>query len=73
MRGLGYLISIVSVVLLGVVAWPTPAEPRWHIPAILAGMALSILGMSLRWTASRQQKAELHGVERSIGLRQPAE
>lgn len=73
MRGLGYLVSIVSVLLLGAVAWPSPEEPRWHMAAIVAGMALSIVGMGLRWTASRQQKSELHRVERSVGLRQPAE
>ncbi|UUR09234.1 hypothetical protein [Sphingomonas glaciei] len=73
MRGLGYLISIVSVLLLGAVAWPSPGEPRWHMTALLAGMALSIGGMGLRWLASRQQKSELHSVERRVGLRQPAE
>lgn len=73
MRGLGYLISIVSVLLISAVAWPGPEEPRWKVVALLAGMALSIGGMGLRWLASRQQKSELHGVERRIGLRQPAE
>jgi uncharacterized membrane protein YhhN len=73
MRGLGYLISIISVLLLGAVAWPAPDEPRWHVLALLAGMSLSMLGMGLRWGASRQQKTELHQVERTIGLRQPAE
>jgi hypothetical protein len=73
MRGLGYLISIVSVLLIGAVAWPAPEEPRWKVAALLVGMALSVGGMGLRWMASRQQKSELHGVEQRIGLRQPAE
>ena len=73
MRGVGYLISIVSVLLIGAVAWPGPEEPRWKVAALLVGMALSNGGMGLRWLASRQQKSELHGVERRIGLRQPAE
>lgn len=73
MRGLGYFISIVSVMLLGLVAWPGPDEPRWHSLAVLGGMGLSIGGMGLRWLASRQQRAEIHHVERVTGLRQPAE
>lgn len=73
MRGLGYLISIVSVVLLGIIAWPKPEDPGWHFPALLAGMALSILGMGLRWGASRQQKSELREVEDRVGIAHPAE
>lgn len=73
MRGLGYLVSILSVVLLGLVAWPGPDEPRWHIVVILAGMALSIAGMGLRWLDSLRQKSELDHVERRVGAQQPAE
>jgi hypothetical protein len=61
------------VILLGLIAWPGPQEPRWHILALLAGMALSVVGMGLRWAASRKQVSELHQVERSVGMRQPAE
>ena len=69
MRGLGYLISIVSVLLLGLVAWPGADEPSWHLPALLAGMAASIGGMLLRWIGSRKQLRELHAVERETGWR----
>ena len=37
LKGLGYLISSVSVILLGVVAWPGPDEPNWHAVAVLLG------------------------------------
>jgi hypothetical protein len=73
MRGFGYLISIVSVVLLGLIGWPKPEDPGWHLPALLGGMALSIAGMGLRWLASRQQRAEIKGVERRVGIPHPAE
>ena len=58
-KGLGYLVSIVSVFLLGAIAWPTPDEPRWHMPVLIAGMATSILGMAFRYLAHRQQQKEL--------------
>lgn len=58
-KGLGYLVSIVSVFLLGAIAWPTPDEPRWHMPVLVAGMATSILGMAFRYLAHRQQQKEL--------------
>ena len=69
MRGTGYLISIVSVILLGLVAWPKPEDPSWHAPALLAGMGASIVGMLLRWVSSRKQLHELHDLERRTGAR----
>lgn len=69
MRGVGYFVSIVSVFLLGLVAWPGPGEPRWKLLALLLGMGASIVGMGLRWLASRKQEEELHDVERQVGAR----
>ncbi len=59
-KGLGYLVSIVSVLILGTVAWPKPEDPKWVLPALLAGMATSITGMAFRYIAHRQ---ELRDVE----------
>ena len=59
-KGLGYLVSIVSVFLLGAVAWPSSGEPRWHMPVLIAGMATSILGMGFRYLAHLQQQKELN-------------
>lgn len=66
MRGIGYFISIISVFLIGAVAWPRPDEPSWKAVALLTGMAASIIGMALRWIASRKQLGELHEVERRV-------
>ncbi|WP_294173160.1 hypothetical protein [uncultured Sphingomonas sp.] len=66
MRGVGYLISIISVFLIGAVAWPRPDEPSWKAVALLAGMAASIIGMAFRWIASRKQLGELRGVEQQV-------
>lgn len=67
MRGFGYLISIISVILLGIVALPGADDPSWHLPVVVAGMTASILGMGFRWLASRKQLSELHEVERRTG------
>ena len=58
-KGLGYLISIASVLLLGAIAWPTAEEPRWHMPVLLAGVATSIIGMACRYKAHLDQQREL--------------
>ena len=58
-KGLGYLVSMVSVLLLGAIAWPKPEAPGWHLPALIAGMATSILGMALRYKAHLDQKREM--------------
>ncbi|MFL6733635.1 MAG: hypothetical protein ACJ8EY_02940 [Sphingomicrobium sp.] len=58
-KGLGYLVSIVSVMLLGGVAWPKPSEPDSHQWVLIAGMATSIIGMGLRYIAHRKEQAEI--------------
>src|SRR5947209_3757010 len=58
-KGLGYLVSIASVFFLGAVAWPKPDDPRWHVAAVVVGMATSIVGMGFRYKAHLDQKREL--------------
>lgn len=62
-KGLGYLVSILSVFLLGAIAWPTQGEPRWHMPALILGMATSICGMGFRYYSHLQQLRELRKTE----------
>lgn len=59
MKGAGYLVSILSVLLLGVVAWPKPEEPQWKAVVVIMGMAASIVGMGFRYLSHRKEKAEL--------------
>ena len=65
-KGLGYLVSIVSVFLLGAIAWPTDGEPRWYMPALIGGMATSILGMAFRYKAHFDQRRELEQSEAKV-------
>ena len=58
-QGLGYLVSIVSVLLLGTVAWPEAGAPAWQVPALVLGMAASIVGMALRYKAHRDAEREM--------------
>jgi hypothetical protein len=58
-KGLGYLISIVSVFLLGAIAWPKPGDPAWHVQILVVGMATSIIGMVCRYKAHRDEKREI--------------
>ena len=62
-KSLGYLVSIVSVLVLGSGAWPKPGDPSWHQPALVAGMATSILGMGFRYIAHRHEQAQLKRTE----------
>ena len=59
LKGLGYLISTISVLFLGIVAWPQPDEPRWQAWAVAVGMATSILGMGLRFLSHRQDRRDI--------------
>ena len=58
-KGLGYLTSIVSVFFLGAIAWPKPEDPSWHLPALVIGMATSIVGMGFRYKAHLDQQREI--------------
>lgn len=59
LKGLGYLISSMSVLLLGIVAWPKPPEPQWHGWAVVLGMALSIIGMAVRFASHVQDRRDI--------------
>ncbi|HEX4693220.1 MAG TPA: hypothetical protein VH326_01615 [Sphingomonas sp.] len=52
----GYLISSVSVILLGAVAWKSASEHPLTLVCLIAGMALSIAGMLLRWLSYQIDK-----------------
>ena len=58
LKGAGYLTSIVSVVLLGAVAWKSASGDRLMLVLLVLGMAASVLGMFLRWMSywERQEK-----------------
>ena len=62
-KGLGYLTLIVSVLILGAVAWPKTGEPAWHAPALIVGMATSIIGMAFRYKAHLQEQREIKRAE----------
>jgi hypothetical protein len=69
-KGLGYLTSIVSVFFLGAIAWPKPDDPTWHLPAVLIGMATSIIGMAFRYKSHLDQQREIKRAEaKADGLR----
>jgi hypothetical protein len=63
LEGSGYLISILSVAILARVAWLGAAsQPRLQ-NLIILGVALSVLGMALRWyvwTRRRRHKGHKH-------------
>lgn len=58
-KGLGYLISIVSVFFLGSIAWPKSGDPWWHLPALVVGIATSIIGMAFRYKAHLDEQREI--------------
>ena len=65
LKGLGYLISSLSVLFLGIVAWPGPSEPPWHAYVVAAGMALSIIGMGVRFMSHRKDRRDIRRAARN--------
>ena len=62
-KGLGYLISIVSVLFLGAVAWQKENPPWWYYPALIVGMATSIIGMGCRYKSHLDEQREIRRAE----------
>jgi hypothetical protein len=58
LKGVGYAISTLSVILLGIVSWKNASEQPLIFACLLAGMAASIVGMLLRWISHRMQQKE---------------
>lgn len=65
-KGLGYLVSTLSVILLGIVAWQSASQKPLLLACLLAGMAASILGMVLRWISHRRDQAEKDRIEQRL-------
>lgn len=49
LKSYGYLISIVSVLLLGAAAWKNASESGLTLTFLILGMLTSITGMGMRW------------------------
>jgi biotin transporter BioY len=52
----GYLVSILSVVLLGVVSWKAAQQSLMLMACLLGGMLCSVLGMAMRWLSYQIDK-----------------
>ena len=62
-KGLGYAVSTLSVLLLGIVAWRSASQEPLLFACLLLGMAASILGMALRWHSHRIEQQEKDRIE----------
>lgn len=57
MKGFGYLVSILSVLLLGTAAWKGASQEPLLLLCLIAGMATSVIGMALRYYSYRRDEA----------------
>ena len=73
LKGLGYLISTLSVLLLGTVSWNSASQNPVMLSCLIAGMSASVLGMLLRWLSHRREEAEKERTPRLTVLNQTGE
>ena len=62
-KGLGYLVSTFSVILLGVVAWKGAKDDPLLLTCLIAGMLASVIGMGLRWLSHRLSEKEKQAID----------
>jgi hypothetical protein len=63
-KGIGYLLSIFGALLLGAIAWPKPEDPAWHLPALIAGVTMTIAGFAVRYMVHMRQRKEIEETKR---------
>ncbi len=56
LKGVGYLISTASVVLLAIVGWKSASDSYLLAACLVGGAALSIIGMFFRWLTYEIEK-----------------
>ena len=49
LKGVGYLISTTSVIMLAIVSWSSASKSDVLTACLVGGAALSIIGMFCRW------------------------
>jgi len=54
-KTLGYLISSLSVALLGLVSWKMASKDPLMSGCLIAGMLASVIGMLLRWISYQRE------------------
>jgi hypothetical protein len=57
----GYLVSTVSVLLLGIVSWKSASEQPLLALCLIGGMVTSITGMFLRWLSHEADRRRKKG------------
>jgi hypothetical protein len=60
-KGLGYLVSILSVFLLAAGSFKNASQDPALLLCLVAGMATSIFGMALRYVSYRREQQEKQG------------
>jgi hypothetical protein len=55
LKDIGYFISILSVLLIGVASWRNAANDPLLLTFLVAGIATSVIGMALRWITYRRE------------------
>ncbi|MEI9431082.1 hypothetical protein [Mesorhizobium sp. Cs1299R1N3] len=60
LKGVGYLISTASVVLLAIVSWSSASESPLLVVCLLVGAAASVIGMFCRWLSYEIEKRQSH-------------
>jgi hypothetical protein len=68
-KGIGYLCSIAGALLLGAEAWPRPTDPAWHLPALIVGVIVTIVGFAVRYMAHLKQRREIAEAKREAERR----
>jgi phosphotransferase system glucose/maltose/N-acetylglucosamine-specific IIC component len=62
-KGIGYIFSIIGVLLLGAKSMPKPHDPSWYWPALIGGVVTSIIGFGIRYLAHLKQRREIMRAE----------
>jgi len=70
LKGVGYVISTASVILLAIVSWSSASKSIALTACLVGGAALSIVGMFCRWLTYEIESSRNNERDKSAALRQ---
>lgn len=68
-KGIGYAFSVIGILFLGAEAKPKPDDPWWYWPALILGVATSIIGFGLRYFSHLKERREIRRAEAKADAR----
>lgn len=71
LKTIGYTVSSLSVLLLGIVSWGSASEKPLLLACLIAGMVTSVTGICLRWVSFLNDRKDKDALQQVAAAKPP--